>query len=501
MTAPTPTGHGLSQEAEPGSPDLRLFLRVPPPAGPGQAPSRLARILGLDLYSRVLLGKRARTEMSFAAVLLLLVAAFELLAWSFTFNALWNGDVLYVGRGSIVAALVGALFASAVLWFERQFLVSDEPPERRRAAAVARLLFVLFAAFINAQSLELLVFRTPIDQRAHEEQLRAKAAVDLAEVERQEQADTDEAKAVQNQLTAEADAIKSRLDGERERLNTARVNAAAAAETLTGARDELVRLAQQEQAEPTSAAAAAAEKRHLQREIDRSTAARIRSNAQVPVSSDEVRRLEDAYSASISEAARINRERAARSDLRRALFGEWADRLAHSAIGESSNGSQLPSARNAAPGAAEALERARKWHYEYRRPNAFEQLRIPWDLALAHPPRWLAGSQVLVEELETRYGLHVPRPCVASGEPEAPAALPCDPLAWETEVTRSHVFLVTLISCHLLAVFIPLLVLVIKFFLLPQELRRYYSARHQAAAGDGDALHAAIVDQRAGATP
>lgn len=501
MTVPTPKGHGLHQEAEPGAPDVRLFLRVPPPAGPGRAPSRLARILGLDLYSGVLLGKRARTEMSFAAMLLLLVAAFELLAWSFTFNALWNGDVLYVGRGSIVAALVGALFASAVLWFERQFLVADEPPERRRAAAVARLLFVLFAAFINAQSLELLVFRTPIDQRAHEEQLRAKAAVDLAEVERQEQADAAEAKNVHDRLAAEADALKIRLDEERERLNTARVNAAAAAETLTGARDELGRLEQREPAEPTSATAAAAERRRLLREIDRSTAARIRSNAQLPVSGDEVRRLEDAHTESLSEAARIGRERAARSDLRRALFGEWVDRLAHSAVGEPSDGSQLPWARSAAPGDAEVLERARKWHYEYQRPNAFEQLRIPWDLALAHPPRWLAGSRAIVVDLETRYGLHVPRPCAQAGEGEAPAALPCDPLAWETEVTRSHVFLVTLISCHLLAVFIPLLVLVIKFFLLPQELRRYYSARHQAAAGDGDALHATIVDQRAGARP
>ena len=151
----------------PSSPTpLRLFLKSSQAEVSSQPPSRLARLMGLHLYSNVLLTKKVRTEMNFAAGLLLLVSLFEWLLWTLLFNGIYSSDIYNLGITSVLAALTALFFGFAVFWFERQMLTSSEKGWKPRAAMGSRFLYICIAALITSQTFELMLFHKPIQERA-----------------------------------------------------------------------------------------------------------------------------------------------------------------------------------------------------------------------------------------------------------------------------------------------------------------------------------------------
>src|SRR3954468_11528589 len=114
----TPT---LPKSGPTGLAPLRLFLKSHKAEVSSQPPSRLARLMGLHLYSNVLLTKKVRTEMNFAAGLLLLVSLFEWLLWTLLFNGIYSSNIYNLGGPEpIFAAFTALFFGFAVFWFERQ---------------------------------------------------------------------------------------------------------------------------------------------------------------------------------------------------------------------------------------------------------------------------------------------------------------------------------------------------------------------------------------------
>ena len=172
-----------AKSGSPGQSPIRLFLKAPEIEVSSQPPSRLARLMGLHLYSNVLLTKKVRTEMNFAARLLLLVGTFEWFLWTLLFNGIYSSDIFNRRSPELpFAALTGLLFGFAVFWFERQMLTSSEKGWRFWAALGFRLCYIGAAALITSQTFELMLFKKPIQQRARQEAVRADAAKRYQEV-------------------------------------------------------------------------------------------------------------------------------------------------------------------------------------------------------------------------------------------------------------------------------------------------------------------------------
>ncbi|HVR09302.1 MAG TPA: DUF4407 domain-containing protein [Thermoanaerobaculia bacterium] len=451
-------------------PELHLHLRVPPPTEPRPQPGWLARGLGLHLYSEALLGKRARIEMNFAAVVLLIVTLFELLAWSFLFNAIFNSDIYYLGWGTVPAVLVAMLFAAAVFWFERQFLVHDEVRKlQAMRAARVRVAFIVAAALVTAQPLELFFFRRPVERRVHEEGIREEAVrrLNARAADQERTADHFAALAARRQEAVKVaqsgmdEEARRRSDLERElreeegSLAGSRAQASAAEQELSEARrreaddPDAVRAAQASYRRAVAAAAAAAA------QVERTRFAITQSRN---ASSDLERRWGDAQKqADTVEANKQTQEEQADERLR-----DWFHHLQ-----DAEPGPITESAARAPVG------KGKPWHYGEPDYDFFAQVQVVWDLVRGLPPRWSNGADATRRMLEDKYGFR------SDSDRRG--------LQWH--------LLLAVVACHLIALYIPLLVLTIKLFLMPQELRSYYSSLAQARAGEPDALLAWSVEQ------
>lgn len=443
-------------------PELNLFLKMPYSDEPKRSPGRLASLLGLHVYSETLLTKRVRIEMNFAAFILLIVSAFELLAWSFLFNAIFNSDILYFGWKTIPAVLVAALFASAVLWFERQFLTNDESQRRQalRAAAI-RLIFIFAAGITTAQPLELLFFRKPVQKRIHEEGIRKEVVErlnttreDLA-IEDKYGAETAERKARSvAQIQAElGNAERNRLGAE---LNLGGIRSMAQAE------ERLVGRLQKEMATATGPRAEDIRQRYSTAVIrfNRLSSEALRLEAQVTVLIREVARLQKERDTAESNEQQFTDERKESEKLTNERLRDWIRQL-----------------RRSEPAEHIIEDRAKTqepWTYDDPEYDFFEQLHLVWLLAAGAPPRWLDGTPKIRQTLENEHGF----------PPTGPY------LGWQAHLILS------IAACHIIAFFIPLLVLTIKIFLMPRDLQIYYSRRHQAEAGDHEAWLSEVVDEK-----
>ena len=85
----------------------------------------LARAFGLDVWGDYLLNRRAVKEMGSAALLLVGVLAFELLAWSMLFNVLVHSADWRISLRTIPALLLGGIFSAGIFLFEKSFITSD----------------------------------------------------------------------------------------------------------------------------------------------------------------------------------------------------------------------------------------------------------------------------------------------------------------------------------------------------------------------------------------
>ncbi|HEX4495987.1 MAG TPA: DUF4407 domain-containing protein [Thermoanaerobaculia bacterium] len=465
------------QELPPERPEIKFFLTIPQTDAPKRLPSRLARKMGLHLYSEVLLGKSARTEMNFAAFILLIVSLFELSAWFFLFNTIFNSDLVKFGLPTIPAVLMAALFGSAVFWFERQFLTTDED-QRKRAwgAAVIRVAFILTAAFITAQPLELLFFRVPVQKRVHEEGIREEAVSKLAALLKEGEQET----AAINDQSKINQASYDELQKQLQDLAAQRGSLAAQLTTkqgeLAAARSESARFRDERNSADMPAGRRGAEIGYARAEA---LAARISGEigqirlgiAEADGRSPEIR---DQAKEAKKELIELIKMRLASNTGRDHRLRSWIDQLKDSKPKETVE-ENWKIATSAHPDASGSSILDKPWP-PYKDPeyDFFEQIHAVWDLVYGRPPRWLNAPPAIQTTLETQYGF---------------ASLDQGRRGWQW-----HLFL-SVLACHLIAIFIPFLVLTIKLFLMPNALRIYYSSRHQAEAGDGDAWLARYVDE------
>lgn len=465
------------QKPPPTQPALNLYLALPQVDVPKRPPSWLARLLGLDLYSYVLLSKSARTEMTFAATILVVVSCFEFIAWFFLFNAIFNSDLVKVGLPTIPAFVMASLFAAAVFWFERQFLTTDED-QRKRAwgAAVVRVIFILTAAFITAQPLELLFFRVPVQKRVHEEGIREEAVSKLAALLKEGAQVTKAAekksdrrlsiyKDVQTQIQAMAGqrgTLEARLTLKEGELAAARreVSLYRRERDSADTAEERRRAARALAGAESRAAAAAAEIGQIRLGIAETDGVLSELRSRADDTQVEIDELEDELQK--SDTSRDRRLR------------HWIDQLKDSKPRDTVRENWTIAKPAKSTDAASSIW-DKRWTYKDPQYDFFEQIHVVWDLVYGRPPRWLNAPPALQKKLEEEYGF---------------ASLDQGRRGWQV-----HLFAAA-VACHLIAIFIPFLVLTIKLFLMPKALREYYSRRHQAEAGDPDAQMGQIVDER-----
>ena len=465
--------HESSPDAEAAGqrPALHIHLKMPHEELSRKPPSRLAQTLGLDVYSDILLTKHARTEMNFSAILLVVVCLFETLAWSFLFNAIFNSNIFYIGWKTLPAIATALLFSSAVLWFERQFLTYDESRrDRARVAAYIRLGFILVAALITAQPLELFFFKKPVEKRVHQEGIRLEAVTRLEELnkgrfrgdqfhEREIKAEGALLKSVQDQIRLEEDK-KKELEaalifsvGRQGRLKTESEWYRKRGAAIPGSESPEERRARENYLRATagySAAAGEAGEIRTQIEASKTTLASLRTEEKGV--QEKLKQLEQTRNQAIEE--QYNRlelwvEQLQKSKPKEVFSEEWKNT---------------------------AGQNPKPWPYEDPEYDFFEQLKVVWDLAFGKPPRWLNATPEVRKTLEAEYGFGN----LYQGEQ-----------GWQIHL------LLSILVCHLLALFIPVLVLVIKMVLMPKPLRNYYTSHLQAEAGDPDAWLSQLVEENA----
>jgi hypothetical protein len=462
----------------PESANINLYVRMPDRKVSRQPPSPLAQLLGLHLYSDVILDKSTRTEMSFAAIIIAVVSIFEFLAWGFLFNAIFNSDVLRIGWGTIPAVLIAFLFASAIFWFERQFLTYDESQRGRRTriAALVRGIFILTSAFITAQPVELLFFRIPIEKRIHQEGIREQAAAKLSAVEEENARGGRYGDRKSDRKTGEYHEFERQIGKAREERSSLQ-------EQLVSTEGEQAARARETESyrRAMESAVDLEAKREAERAYYRADALRAAAARKIPQLRIQIADLGSQIQNLGSKAVdtrrdldkledELRKEESARSQRLR----NWIEQLKVSEPGKPVDEEWNP-AGGVASASSDSPLWGKPWHYEDPEYDFFEQIQIVWNLALGKPPGWRNASNEIREQLERGYQF---------------ATLKQSEHGWQLHL------LLAIAACHMIALFIPFLVLCIKLVLMPPALRRYYSSRHQAEAGDHDAWLSLHIEEQ-----
>jgi hypothetical protein len=153
-------------------------------------PGRLARLLLLDIFGPTLLTRPAAIAMKAAAFMLTINFIFNVFVWALVWNTILFNGRLAVGLKTMLAVLIGVLFASLLLLYERRALTADSslPRRRRIFASLLRLIIVSLTALVTAQPVALLVLSGPIRSRIHEESVISEANKRLQELRIKSQA-------------------------------------------------------------------------------------------------------------------------------------------------------------------------------------------------------------------------------------------------------------------------------------------------------------------------
>jgi hypothetical protein len=154
-----------------------IYLAAPGAHDPRRQPPALARLLRLDVWGTSLLTIRARHEMGAAAVMLVIVFVFELIAWTLLFDVIVHAARSEGAARRLLALGFGLLFSSAVFLFERGFMTTDLSASRARKwlGLGLRAVVIGLSALATAQPVELLLFGHEIDERVREEAVRSEA--------------------------------------------------------------------------------------------------------------------------------------------------------------------------------------------------------------------------------------------------------------------------------------------------------------------------------------
>ncbi|HXA84446.1 MAG TPA: hypothetical protein VNZ47_05185 [Candidatus Dormibacteraeota bacterium] len=131
----------------------------------------------LPVYGSSALVRRTLYELRIAAWLLLLVFFFDWAAWFMVFNHLAHPNGLtFQGYGSMFALGAALMIATAMVMLERSIMVSDTQNVGGKGSfhlrVAARFAIILISAFITSQPVELVAFKSSIDERIFQEDIR-----------------------------------------------------------------------------------------------------------------------------------------------------------------------------------------------------------------------------------------------------------------------------------------------------------------------------------------
>ena len=480
----------ITIETDGNAEDLGLHEAPTPVAKPAaRAPSlppfealfgRVGQLLRLDVYGDAALTRRARVEMSFAGLLLIALFLFDFGAWVLFFR------LIFASWGAVFAALLPTL---VTIVYERQFLTADTSGGvkgwlRILPAFAIRLVIIVVVALCTAQPVELLIFKDRIAIRAHEESVRAEAVrLQMGLLQAQEKANANE-KLVNQALSAtpqaerlektkkelleslkgqtvyeaELPALKKRAQElksevkmrEHERVPADPVQARRAHALLVSAQHKLV-VAHKEALEmegklaESRAAAMLAQKEHAEAKHDLD---------------GKQKEFEDKAASTVKEG-----------ELTQGRLRDWIAKIAASRPGQVVYELETTAATN------RTRDGGRGFEFQDAEYDFFGRLETLADLRTGRPPRWPETAKQWRLAMGQAYGLSD----IASDDDMA--------LARRAQEAADFSWMWRLVL--LAAMAIPLMVIAMKF-LMPPELKAYYTNAYQAAWGNPE-----IVEFRA----
>jgi hypothetical protein len=447
----------------------------------------LVRLLGLAIWGRHLMTTPAVHRLRVSATVLVIVTTYEWIAWSVLFNVIVNGSPLALSLATPLAMAFGALFAAGVLVFEQGILTSDSSL-RQRVAFVARLVLIGLSALATALPLELLVFNEEINSRLKEEGLRREALFQYDKLDDMQATSPEavlarvESRAVVRQYEAAQErlledialiaeqrdaAATDRTLAQRD-LNTALQRQKIVGEQVAAARSRLENAKDAEEKKRAEAEVASAERelRRLSTRMDalrqvisgRTQQATDRS-ATVSEKQTQVQELEEKIRAARQAAEDEERRANQQVGAKRRAIRDWLEKIQQSEAGE-----QLR--WEPGEGGGELRD------FNPYRAGFVHRSLILEDLTTGRPPRWPEVSEKKRSGAAALIGLE--------GTEEALGEERRAEDAWHFTVMYWRTFVV--------ALFLPLLSILTKMFLLGEELGAYYSTRAQAAERNLEAL-------------
>jgi hypothetical protein len=489
--------NGARREAASGSGPAsdRVEVYLAPARGaylPGVL-GRLAHGFGLDVFGGSQLGRQAALALRFSALLLLVIVCFDLVAWTLLFNSIFHssGDILDHDGWTAVAATFGVLIAAAIFIYERQFFTADTSdllasPARFLAvtAAVAiRITILVAAALITAQPVELLVFREPLRQRTHEEAVREEVVTRVKQLAK-----------LQEKLAALAlqpAQLDAKMQGTKEdkELGLAKQRLQRATDTLASLRRQQVRAQNALTRLPQDSVSAAPLIAALERTIRSLNGPIARQASEVVAAERDVTLANTNFEnrrrdISIGEVAQGN------------SFDQQKE-MVHGYIDEVKKFGMKKPATLELPRLDPKLAPV-KFSYSFRGSHFFDQLRILEDRMEGRQARWPDGvAEDERAQLSHDYALGHLAP--QQEEAVVDGARQCSLLPWssqppagagpevEQRISEACLFRRSYAVAYAIGMVIPLLVFAVKF-LMPRELKHYFSVRQQAWAGHPEAL-------------
>jgi hypothetical protein len=425
---------------------------------PREAPPKVGGLVGLfklHKYGSSLLTPATLSELWVMAWILLIVFVFEVVVWTSFFNVVLNRDVAYWGPGLPAAAAAACPFIAAVLFFERGILMLDSDRRWRLwIAAIFRIALILITVFfVTSTAFELWFFRPAILDRAGQEAVRTRVVAVWTKIA---------SLSLDSRHSRSNDATSQHL----EELQRARKNAweivVKAEENVAWIAARLVEL--KDATPPGAGNAASQDASNLKKTLAAREAVRDGAKQELKRIDQRIESFEGHRRADEEEDYKRRKDSAKKAlDLKNQL---------QTCIGEllTTEGDRKCKIEG--------------FHEDPKVPDFLDQRRILGDLAEARPPLWLGISETERIRIVTELGF--PDLVCESTKTDSVACRQLD--AVRDSYWNGHWL------SQILGGLIPILMVVFKLFLLPDEVRYYYSRRHQAAAGNFGARHLSEVD-------
>lgn len=443
------------------APEPRLFVRAT------RGTQRPLEILRLDSWGDALLGTKLRGELATGYLILLVVCVFEVMAWTLLFNFMLHAGQMTISLATVIAAALGLLWGMGIFAIDKNLITSDllAPGWRKYVGLFARISLVLGAAFLTAQPIEQLVFRTLVEEHLKQEVLREEAvryAQKLQELN-VERAKLESNRPEQNMPAWSEDAVKDRrakhdnlevrISDAATRVTQAELRSARAMEELTRARR---RAAYEQKQDPDSA-----DTRKARYQAQKATAERDEAAAEHELALAQQKALNADLDNSEKSLDKAEHDRQVQYDRSREALDKGQDALKEK---HQSYQRFLEDLSGIAYG--EPLRRENGEPFRWKAAGAIERMEALNLIRDNTAPRWPVADAETLRQAAELAGLSDEFSRGSQG--------------------RTDVFYLWLVV-FLVAAAIPALCIFYKFT-MSQELKLYYSVEAQAHAGNPQAI-------------